>query len=67
MLKGRASRSRSGGRLTVSTVIEVKDRTRRKGFIGGQFSLLYRPKVLRIIRAIINIFWLLKLIKSPLL
>jgi hypothetical protein len=35
VLKGRASKSRSGGRLVVSIVIEVKDRTRRKGFIGG--------------------------------
>lgn len=56
MLKGRASRSRSGGYLVVSMVIEVKDRTRRKGFIGGQFLLLYRPEVLRIIRAVINVF-----------
>ena len=35
MLKGGASRSRSGGRLVISIVIEVKDRTRRKGFMGG--------------------------------
>jgi len=35
VLKGRASRLRSGGRLVVSTVVEVKDRTRRKGFIKG--------------------------------
>ena len=35
VLKGRASRSRSRGRLVISTVVEVKNRTKRKGFMEG--------------------------------